>query len=420
MTEYQSQTDDFIAQKLLWRLVQCVGRAFFTDDRVAILDVLNEAPHYLRAPELSAAAAAAELSALTERQTNEPSSSSSAPLSPPTLKGADAYRINGRAVALPANRRMNMPPKQLTTRLSSLCQEERLVRKLQFSMPVPEDIYFLDYDWFYEMVTFRLQQMEVKLQEDAARNRQTYYQCPRCETVISGVPPRDLMCTRCKQAQVVPMDVSNVDVEEQQQQMREQLSLRMAGIEALDPRGKACALLKHIDDCEFGGKPIFPIPLQNILAALKYFKTRAEPPRIKFPTNRPELVHTEDQVREKERVNTFADMASSAAALPPSPRKVASSATSVSESQQSSSTSSSDGGSGGTSGGLAKSASTAVSSLKRGAADAFDDEKEEVRKRQLYAERYAQIQKSQQEAEEQQQQQESNEADEGEDDFEDG
>ena len=79
-----------------------------------------------------------------------------------------------------------------------------------------------------------------------------------------------------------------------------------------------------------------------------------------------------------------------------------------------------NGGSGGTSGGLAKSASTAVSSLKRGAADAFDDEKEEVRKRQLYAERYAQIQKSQQEAEEQQQQQESNEADEGEDDFEDG
>ena len=185
---------------------------------------MNEAPHYLRAPELSAAAAAAELKcALTERQTNEPSSSSSAPLSPPTLKGADAYRINGRAVALPANRRMNMPPKQLTTRLSSLCQEERLVRKLQFSMPVPEDIYFLDYDWFYEMVTFRLQQMEVKCRRMQPGTAKPTTNVPVAKPSYP-VFRLDLMCTRCKQAQVVPMDVSNVDVEEQQQQMREQLS----------------------------------------------------------------------------------------------------------------------------------------------------------------------------------------------------
>lgn len=48
--DFSGHSDDWVANRLLKRLVQCVARAFFEDDKVAILDVLNEKPHYLRNP----------------------------------------------------------------------------------------------------------------------------------------------------------------------------------------------------------------------------------------------------------------------------------------------------------------------------------------------------------------------------------
>jgi hypothetical protein len=62
MSDFTGRSDEYVATCLLKRLVQCVGRAFFEDDKIAILDVLNEKPHYLRNPPPASASASSNSS----------------------------------------------------------------------------------------------------------------------------------------------------------------------------------------------------------------------------------------------------------------------------------------------------------------------------------------------------------------------
>ena len=207
--------------------------------------------------------------------------------------------IDDDAFSLVMDARMNMPMRVLSRRLAALHIEERLIRKETIDS---DEYYYLDYDWFFEVVQFRLRHMEEVLKEREERRRGGHlYQCPRCEIVITAGElsknmARGGYCVRCAESgqlseeelakecrmREVPRDT--VDIQDQRQQMRQQLHLD--DFSRFDEPRSARELLTYFQRHEDAGQPIFPIPLHNILDALKEFKDKGIP-QSGFSTNRP-------------------------------------------------------------------------------------------------------------------------------------
>ena len=190
--------------------------------------------------------------------------------------------------------RMNMPMRSLSKRLAELHVSERLIRKKVIDN---DEYFYLDYEWFYEVVQFRLRHMEEVLKKREEKRRGGHlYKCPRCGDVItaaelaknmdrgghcircadSGDVPRERLSKECTMEEV-PRDTA--DIQDQRQQMRQQLCLDQSF-------SSARALLAHLKMHEDAGRPMFPIPLRNILDSLKEFKDKGIP-RGGFSTNTP-------------------------------------------------------------------------------------------------------------------------------------